>query len=571
MEDLKVYRGTIGRNKAVIVKLPRPVELKGATNKSIMVEPIWVLGQEDGTGKVEFVYAPKVFETPKFAHYNVQERYDYSTFITKEPEILEALGKNPEDFPNGYQLPIKTRYFCNPISMNDLYEDTETVAHVIAMQLEEPNPSNAYGNSTDRVERYVNPLGIDPVIKCKRCDRAIKNNEGEFSMILGLCPDCLKKCLENPSSLSSYMEDIETTGYYGKLTKQRYYKHLKRMPKKIESYSKYYPIIDATILDNIENVIPKKNVDMLLLGCGSAGSSIVEQLSRTKMIESYMLVDFDGIEAKNLRNQLYYKGDIGCLKTERLKRRILDSNVENIKVESHSCKFQDVNYKFYNFMFTVLAFDSINTRLEAFKYIQEGKIKTKFIVDTRYDDLECSIYFVDTEDENQMKYYEQSLLSDKAELDKVKAKKLASIVELDKVNPKWTAPRVRKYWEDNLGFISECRACKYKLCPNGGSMLCSSKTCGSSQCVDDLVKYLNDNNATVHPSVKSIELDEADIKYLSDLPNDNSCYHYNIVDIYKYASTFITCTIRSLYNSRPKKFTHVEVSTESIPTSMVIM
>ena len=222
-------------------------------------------------------------------------------------------------------------------------------------------------------------------------------------------------------------------------------------------------------------------------------------------------------------------------------------------------------------MFTVLAFDSINTRLEAFKYIQEGKIKTKFIVDTRYDDLECSIYFVDTEDENQMKYYEQSLLSDKAELDKAKAKKIASIVELDKVNPKWTHARVRKYWNDNGGFISECSVCKHKLCPNGRGTFCGNGSCGSKQCVDDLVKYLNDNNATVHPSVKSIELDEADIKYLAGLPNDNSCYHYNIVDIYKYASTFITCTIRSLYNSRPKKFTHVEVSTESIPTSMVVM
>ena len=222
-------------------------------------------------------------------------------------------------------------------------------------------------------------------------------------------------------------------------------------------------------------------------------------------------------------------------------------------------------------MFTVLAFDSINTRLEAFKYIQEGKIKTKFIVDTRYDDLECSIYFIDTEDENQMKYYEQSLLSDKAELDKVKAKKLASIVELDKVNPKWTSPRVRKYWEDNLGFISECSDCRHKLCPNGEGLLCGNASCGSKQCVDNLVKYLNNNNSPVHSSVKSIELDEADIKYLSGLSDDNSCYHYNIIDIYKYASAFITCSIRSLYNSKPKKFTHVEVTTTDMPTSMVVM
>ena len=51
MEDLKVYRGTVYGENAVIVKLPRPVELKGATNESTMVEPIWVLGRLKTTDK----------------------------------------------------------------------------------------------------------------------------------------------------------------------------------------------------------------------------------------------------------------------------------------------------------------------------------------------------------------------------------------------------------------------------------------------------------------------------------------------------------------------------------------
>ena len=220
-------------------------------------------------------------------------------------------------------------------------------------------------------------------------------------------------------------------------------------------------------------------------------------------------------------------------------------------------------------MFTVLAFDSIDTRLEAFRYIQEGKIKTKYIIDTRYNDLESSIYFVDTEDKTQMEYYEQSLLSDKAELDKVKAKKIANIVELDKVNPKWTHARVRKYWNDNGGFICNCSDCRRKLGIDGNVSCISS--CGSSVCVENLLKSLTENSVPVDSSVKSIELDENDIKYLAKQPQESSCYHYNIIDIYKYASTFITCTIRALYNNRPKQFTHAEVSTTDIPTSMVIM
>ena len=334
MENLKVYRGTIYGEKAVIVKLPRPVELKGATNESTLVEPIWVLGEEDSSSKVAFVYASKVFETPRFAHYNVEEYCGYTVFKTKEPEILETLGLNPEDYPEGYPLNIKTRHFCNPIFKRDLYEDVETVAHMVAMQLEEPNPSNAYGSSADRVERYVNPLGIDPVIRCKRCGSVIKNKVSEHSMILSLCPECLKKCLEDINLAQSYIGNIETTGYYGKLAKQRRYKHLKRIPKKIESYSQYYPLIDATTLGNIEDVIPKKEVDMLLLGCGSAGSSIVEQLSRTKMIKSYVLVDFDNIESKNLRNQMYYKNDIGYNKVHQLAKHIRNSNAENINIDT---------------------------------------------------------------------------------------------------------------------------------------------------------------------------------------------------------------------------------------------
>ena len=245
------------------------------------------------------------------------------------------------------------------------------------------------------------------------------------------------------------------------------------------------------------------------------------------------------------------------------------SGIAGFNIDTYNQMFQSVNYKYYTFMFTVLAFDSIDTRLEAFRYIQEGKIQTKYIVDTRYNDLESSIYFVDTEDKAQMEYYEQSLLSDKAELDKVKAKRLSTIVANDKINPKWTVSRVRKYWDDNNGFVCACSDCKSKLGISFFSGCLGS--CGSSRCIESLLNSLIANNIPVDPSVASVELDENDIKYLAEQPQESSCYHYNIIDIYKYASTFITCTIRALYNNRPKQFTHAEVSTADIPTSMVIM
>ena len=66
MENLEIYyvKNTLG-NKGVIVKLPRPVELKGATGVSYMVEPIYVYGQQDDIGKVEIITSEE-FNTPNF-------------------------------------------------------------------------------------------------------------------------------------------------------------------------------------------------------------------------------------------------------------------------------------------------------------------------------------------------------------------------------------------------------------------------------------------------------------------------------------------------------------------------
>lgn len=563
--NLEVYKIINGGNydKGVIVKLPRPVELKGGTGEKFLVEPIYVLGFKSASSKVNFVYDHALFNTPRFNHYNIETHFGSRTIILDQKVIL-----GDTVYEKGDKIRIKTLHFCNPVYQSELYSDPELYAQMIAMQLEEPNPSNAYGTSTNMVENFVSPLGEDRVIKCSRCGSIIKNSSSDLSKVISVCDTCLGQDLSN---LTNTLSNVQFTGYYAKRKNTGGYRHLKNKPRKPESYSEYYPIINANSFDNLDDFIPVKDFDVLLLGCGSAGTSIVEQLARTKMTKSYKLIDFDTVEAKNLRNQVYTREDIGLTKVNALESKLKMLTKENLKIEVNNSRFQDVNLKYYKFKYAILAFDSIDTRIEAFNNIKEGKIKAEYIIDTRYKDLDCSIYFINTQDENQMRYYEMSLLSDKAELDKVKARIKEQVIAEDKVNPQWTKSRTRAYWNRYNGFTSCCHMCKRNI---GIDEAFCHGTCGSDACVESLYNSIKNNiedvvpPMAVDPSLVNITLTQSDI---NNLASDNSCYHYNIIDIYKFSSSFITCAIRNIYGDKPKGFTHVETTTNGLPKSLVIM
>ena len=564
LEVYKIINGDNHNDKGVIVKLPRPVELKGGTNEKFLIEPIYVLGFKSGTGsKVNFVYDHALFNTPRFNHYNIEPHFSSRTIILDQEVVL-----GDTIYEKGDEIRIKTSYFCNPVFQSELYNDPELYAQMIAMQLEEPNPSNAYGTSTNMVENFVSPLGEDRIIKCSRCGNIIKNSSSDLSKVISVCDTCLGQDL---SSLTNTLSNVQSTGYYAKRKNTGGYRHFKNKPRKLESYSEYYSIINANSFENLDDFIPVKDFDVLLLGCGSAGTSIVEQLARTKMAKSYKLIDFDKVEAKNLRNQAYTRIDINKFKVDALKDKLMAFNKEDLNIETNNSKFQDVDLKYYKFKYAVLAFDSIDTRIKAFNNIKEGKIKAEYIIDTRYKDLDCSIYFIDTQDENQMRYYEMSLLSDKAELDKIKARIKEEVIAEDKVNPQWTKSRIRAYWDKKSGFTCNCRTCKINI---GIDRVICHETCGTDACVQRLYNYIKNNTEdivqpmAVDPSLVNIALTQSDI---NDLASNNSCYHYNIIDIYKFSSSFITCAIRNIYGDKPKGFTHVETTTNGLPKSLVIM
>ncbi len=79
----------------------------------------------------------------------------------------------------------------------------------------------------------------------------------------------------------------------------------------------------------------KDNARIHIIGCGSVGSTLAENLVRCG-VTKITLWDFDRVEPHNICNQMFRQCDIGKLKVEALRDILQDINpeiVDNIKLE----------------------------------------------------------------------------------------------------------------------------------------------------------------------------------------------------------------------------------------------
>lgn len=74
----------------------------------------------------------------------------------------------------------------------------------------------------------------------------------------------------------------------------------------------------------------KNNARIHIIGCGSVGSTLAENLARCG-ITKMTLWDFDVVESHNVVNQMFTQKDIGKLKVEALKDILTDINPEITK------------------------------------------------------------------------------------------------------------------------------------------------------------------------------------------------------------------------------------------------
>lgn len=328
---------------------------------------------------------------------------------------------------------------------------------------------------------------------------------------------------------------------------------------KIDQYdiSEYYPIITFEQIQNLQKDIPAIEIDMACLGLGSAGSGILDQVGRSIMINSYLLCDYDIVEEKNLRNQFYTTGDLRHSKTGSAKTKLahmrpgyhIDS--QNKIITSNS-RFQQANLPYYAFKYVVSGFDSIDARIELLQYVKEGKCKTKYLIDTRYDDLTASVLFIDVENAEQMAYYEKGLAQCKEHFDEIQKKQTIQtfeefIKELKKQNTFKSS-----CYETKLHILGEEEAdlvCDICDDPEHG--------CKSDKCLE----YWKEAFDKHLPKIQEIYKKE---------PEESSCVKHNFIDIYKYASSFVFAAIREIENGEAKPFTHIECSTDVIPKSMIL-
>ena len=320
--------------------------------------------------------------------------------------------------------------------------------------------------------------------------------------------------------------------------------------------SHYYPVIDYEQVKHITESIPKVEVDFSCIGIGSAGTGILDQVGRGNWFKSYLLVDPDRIERKNVRNQWYLIGQSGMYKSDASENTL--RNIYNIDeaptIYKYARKFQEAGLENYISKYIVSGFDSIECRLELLDMIIAGKHQAKYLIDTRYDDLAASIFFIDMAEEKQVDYYRKGLVSD-----------LEAFKELQR---KEEDSRLITTWEDYLAYLKakgcfnySCGECQKELTGAAHIYSCDinldEEACGSAKCLAAWKKRWDER--------------PEDVRILAPKQaEESSCVKQNFIDVYKYASSFVFAAIREIESGNPKPFTHVEVSTDVLPKSMVL-
>lgn len=217
------------------------------------------------------------------------------------------------------------------------------------------------------------------------------------------------------TAMVEFKQHIQKEGYYIKLKKERHYRFVKELPL-AEEISSYYPVFTTEELRKIVGELPREHFDVGVFGCGSANSGIIYQLSRCSMFNKFLLLDFDTVELKNIRNQIYSSSSLGSRKTYSMGNYILSTDTTSSKtriVRRIDDRVENKKFATYEFDYLLVGFDNIEAREVVLNKIKTGEIKTKYLVDTRYQGLTSSLYFIDVNQDEQLKFYEEQLLEDK--------------------------------------------------------------------------------------------------------------------------------------------------------------
>lgn len=373
---------------------------------------------------IHYVYVPKIkgrhgftgrMDTIEDCYFIWLERGDYS-----RPYFLLSIHTGDDiicihrdfDHPNvGYTInsfgipntPFALNYLdiCTPL-VHIIYNDP-LAADIIASQMSGHNKRSplrscrltGYDNGDLRLSRMVSMY--------KATSNPIELITGTSNINSGL------------TTMAEFKNHIQEEGYYIKLKKETQYRFVKDLPP-AEEISSYYPVFTTEELRKIVGELPREHFDVGVFGCGSANSGIIYQLARCSMFNKFLLLDFDSVELKNIRNQIHTNNALGSRKTYSMGYYILATDTTRSKtriVRRIDDRVENKNFTGYEFDYLLVGFDNIEAREVVLNKIKSGEIKTKYLIDTRYQGLTSSLYFIDVSKSEQLKFYEEQLLEDK--------------------------------------------------------------------------------------------------------------------------------------------------------------
>lgn len=487
-------------------------------------------------------------ETNESTVYRINDMYTLVNILNDTYTNTYTIYGDGKSLPKVGELVISGQEFCNPLSANHLFEgDEKDMAGLLKVTLMSQNVDDGYGSNPSVQNGY-----IDYCVRVENGYKMFPDRNTALELLLAktthelrnLPPNTfnakLRELVDIPEDCL-YAKPLRETKYM--LVNAQFYKDHKA------DYSSYYPVFTYKAIQNMNIKIPRDHYELGVYGLGSAGTAILDQTARSNWLESIYLCDFDRVEAKNLINQWYTNDDISIEKAtaskwklEKYERAIKGGQETKFYIDVSNAKFQDTKLDTKEFKYVVSGFDSIEVRQEFFNNILDGKIKAKYLIDCRYLDLACSVYFIDLDNTEEVEFYKANLEAD-AELIKAKKDEVLTFEEFDG----WVA---RKDY-----YARKCIELRMDILSSTTIGCCPSHVCASEECK----KHLYD-------------------LYLKSLPNskikksDASCIKYNYIDIYKYVGAIVFGAMRRIENGQPKPFSLVEAETDvkGLPNYMVV-
>lgn len=477
------------------------------------------------------------------------EYYSHTNIDSGEDDYNIIISRGEKDRATHY-INLHFQSVCSPINSFHFFNKKEDeLLLILKGQFMGQN-----GNSPFQQVQYVNNCVKDYAIT-DETNNVLKRNKPILQLLTRYSDYSLRHNAEHAAK-NLREQELPTSDEQIMVKQKTQNRYICIDKDKIDQYdiSEYYPIITFEQIQDIQKDIPAIEIDMACLGLGSAGSGILDQVGRSIMIDTYFLCDYDNVEEKNLRNQFYTSGDIRNSKAGSAKNKLARMRPEYKanKIIISNSSFQQANLPYYAFKYVISGFDSIDARMELLQYVKEGKCKTKYLIDTRYDDLTASVLFIDVENAEQMAYYEKGLAQCKEHFDEVQKEQTIQTFE-----------EFIKELEKQGTFKNNCYETKLRILgAEEAELACDicddpEHGCKSDKCLDYWLDIFNKHL----PRIQKIYKKE---------PEESSCVKHNFIDIYKYASAFVFAAIREIENGEAKPFTHIECSTDVIPKSMIL-